>query len=127
MSDTKNCPLCGEQVLSVAVKCKHCASDISENLPEQSSQPTVKSDYSAMLLGIPAVGIFLSLFWIGNMNLFQDPGGKLMLVILAVVLGTATVAALEASKIGMTSDKKGSYTRILTLNNFKSFITCLPT
>lgn len=28
MSDTKACPYCGEQILAVAIKCKHCGSAI---------------------------------------------------------------------------------------------------
>lgn len=26
----KDCPLCGEEILAVAIKCKHCGSDIAE-------------------------------------------------------------------------------------------------
>lgn len=26
---TKACPYCGEQILAVAVKCKHCGSDLA--------------------------------------------------------------------------------------------------
>lgn len=27
--ETKACPYCGEQILAIAVKCKHCHSDLS--------------------------------------------------------------------------------------------------
>jgi len=36
MSDTKACPYCGEQVLAVAIKCKHCGSAIG---PAAASAP----------------------------------------------------------------------------------------
>jgi hypothetical protein len=44
------------------------------------------------------------------MNLLQSPGDTMALIMLATVLGTAVVAAMEASKVGMKSDrKKGTY------------------
>jgi hypothetical protein len=33
MSDTKACPYCGEQILAVAVKCKHCGSMLGGPAP----------------------------------------------------------------------------------------------
>ena len=44
------------------------------------------------------------------MNLLQSPGDTMALIMLATVLGTAMVAAMEASKLGMRSDRnKGTY------------------
>lgn len=35
----KDCPFCGEQVLSIASKCKHCKSDLTSGLSMQTQQP----------------------------------------------------------------------------------------
>ena len=35
----KDCPFCGEQVLTQAAKCKHCKSDLATGVPAQTPQP----------------------------------------------------------------------------------------
>jgi len=67
-------------------------------------------DYGTLLLAIPIVTSLLIWFWISGMNLLQSPGDTLSLLMLATILGTAYVASLEASKVGMKSDRKeGTY------------------
>lgn len=39
MAQMKDCPLCGEQILVQAVKCKHCKSDLAGVLSLQTQQP----------------------------------------------------------------------------------------
>jgi hypothetical protein len=34
-SEMKNCPFCGEQILSVAIKCKHCQTMLKEEIAEK--------------------------------------------------------------------------------------------
>ena len=64
-----------------------------------------------LLLLIPPISTFLIFFWVGNMILIQGPGSTLMGLVCATVLGTAVLAAVEASQIGMGSatdiDKRG--------------------
>jgi len=108
--EVKNCQFCGEEILAVAKKCKHCGSNLdgtSDN-DADSSKPT--TDYGMFLLAIPVVTTMLIWFWVSGMNMLQSPGDTLTLLMLVTVLGTAIVAAMEASKVGMKSDrKKGTY------------------
>ena len=45
MEDTKRCPYCGEEILSVAVKCKHCGSMLAS--PPAGTPSTVPPGTSA--------------------------------------------------------------------------------
>lgn len=66
---TKACPFCGEEILSVAVKCKHCGSDLNaKSKTSSSSQPPQKQKTSAtaqgcgcLLVIVLAVVIFSSI------------------------------------------------------------------
>jgi len=107
--ESKNCPFCGEKILTVAIKCKFCSSSLDgSNVEVEKSKPD--TDYGLFLLAIPIVTTMLIWFWVASMNLFQSPGSSLSLLMIITVIGTAIVAAMEASKVGMKSDrKKGTY------------------
>ena len=46
MSQTKACPFCGEEVLAVAVKCKHCGSAIAGQPLKDQSQLRMRPAFS---------------------------------------------------------------------------------
>lgn len=103
----KACPYCGEEILAVAKKCKHCQTDLTRPSAGRSS---VQNGHGIALLTIPIVASFLIWFWVGSMNLMQSPGSFLSLIGFGTVLSTAIIAAMEASLLGMTSDRrKGTY------------------
>lgn len=110
--ELKKCPYCGEEILKVAIKCKHCQSDLQAN-QQVRFQGRPKSDYGLVLLGIPVVSTMLIWFWVSSMNLLQSPDSSMALIMLFTVIGTAIVASMEASKFGMKSDRKdGTYSPI---------------
>ncbi|HEV7165898.1 MAG TPA: hypothetical protein VGO35_10955 [Gammaproteobacteria bacterium] len=107
---TKRCPFCAEEILEAAKKCKHCGSDLETAAATESKTDKPVADYGLFLLIIPVVSTLLIWFWVSGMNLLQSPGSTLDFIMVATVLGTAIVAAMEASKVGMKSDKKlGTY------------------
>ena len=40
---TKSCPYCGEEILAVAIKCKHCESDLESEPRESQQQAKIKT------------------------------------------------------------------------------------
>jgi hypothetical protein len=63
-----------------------------------------------VLLTIPIIGIVLLLTWVAGVALIQGPGSMTNLIVALVVISTAILAAIEASKLGMQADpKEGNY------------------
>lgn len=113
MEATKRCPFCAEEILSAAIKCKHCGSSIRQSEfagPTSASATTPKGDLGWAILALPVIGMLALWFWVGSMSLLQGPMAALQLVIVTVVGGTAVLCAIEASKLGMRSDRQaGTY------------------
>ena len=120
------CSKCGIENAEDAKFCKSCGTNLvstppslrtEKHHPEFSSVNAISSpvggaainkpaaDYEIALLAIPAISTMLVWFWVSGMNLLQSPASSLNLIMLATIFGTAIVAATEASKVGMPSDK----------------------
>lgn len=56
-----DCPYCGEEILKVAVKCKHCKSDLDENLDIENNEAP-DNDYLWGLILTPILVVIISLF-----------------------------------------------------------------
>lgn len=98
-AQTKSCPLCGEEILAVALKCKHCQSVLAEP-PAPAPRPASGDAAGVVLLLAPWVGIALLWLWVGESPLIKA-SDNLMMVGVLVVLGTAVLAAVDASALGL--------------------------
>jgi len=107
VNELKKCKFCGEEILDIAVKCKHCGSNLNE-----AKTPHVKQDngeiLGTFLLLIPFIATLLMWFWIGEMNLLQSPGSKLNFIAIGTIILTGIIAAIEANQLGFGQNKTKS-------------------
>lgn len=70
---------------------------------DEPSQQQEKGNLGAVALLVALIGGALNIFWVGSMNLLQNPGSTLMFIAVLVVCGTATLIGFEAQKLGMAT------------------------
>jgi hypothetical protein len=114
METTKACLYCGEEILAVAVKCKHCGSMLDGSIAApagvQASAAKPAPDLGSLLLAIPLLAVLLIWFWIPSIPMIQGPGSSLQLVVIATVVLTGAIAAFEARGSGVAPSRKdGTY------------------
>lgn len=99
-SKTRPCPYCGESILAVAVKCKHCGSDLTG----KTESPVERSEAIGVIaLILPICSAMVAWFWLSGMPLIHDPGSKLGMISIITVIATAILAAIEANTVGAGS------------------------
>ena len=90
----RQCPFCGEEILKIAIKCKHCGSDLIEKKECTLKQ---KGALGLIALLLPICAVFLAWFWVGNMTLFEDPASKLFGILAFIIVATSILIAVEAN------------------------------
>ncbi len=103
--ETKKCKFCGEEILNIAIKCKHCGSNLNENSKLGTKQNNGET-LGIYMLAIPFASVLLMWFWVGDMNLLQSPGSKLNFISVITVIITAIIAAVEANQMGFGQQTK---------------------
>lgn len=99
-TQTKTCPYCGEAILAVAVKCKHCGSDLTCK-----AGPTVQRSEAVGVIALilPICSAMVAWFWLSNMPLLYDPGSKLAMISIITIIITSILVAIEANTVGAGS------------------------
>ena len=80
--ETKKCPFCGEEILAVAVKCKHCGSDLTgkEKIKMDLNTGNIIALVGSVML---VLGLFLPWASLGMLSVSafeKAPDAKILLV-----------------------------------------------
>jgi hypothetical protein len=103
---TKACRYCGEEILAVAVRCKHCQADLGGpgGARAVAAGGRAGEALGTLQLLLPFGAAILIWLWVGSMNLLQDPASTLMVITVVTILATGAIAAVEASQLGIGAD-----------------------
>jgi hypothetical protein len=97
---------------------------MSEQTSTPKAAPSAKPSeaLAVLMLILPLLGVALVWLWIAPMGLLQHPQSALLIVLAAVILGSASLGAVEASQIGSGTRRAIGWFFALTL----LWIVCYP-
>ncbi len=127
---TKACPMCGETILAVAKKCKHCQTFFDESATSgtttSASQSTASSPdvMGVLLLLLPLIGgVLLFLSWYkasGEFSVmeagevFSTSYQLLISAFVVVLVGSAILVAIDAATLGYGKDERSKVVALRT-------------
>ena len=59
--ETKNCPYCGEEILAIAKKCKHCGEFLDKKLDKKKKKETIKVEGEGCFLQTLNIGCMITI------------------------------------------------------------------
>jgi len=99
----KDCPFCGEEILKVAIKCKHCGSDLSK--PVQTTTLVDQRRHNANIVAlvgaaILVIGLFLPWMSAGIISVsgFQKVQDAVILLALGAAIGILSFIGMSTKK-----------------------------
>ncbi len=129
-STTKACPMCGETILAVAKKCKHCQTIFDEpaksetNAHESQSAASSPDVMGVLLLLLPLIGgglLFLSWYKAGGefmvieaREVFTTANYLLIAAFVVVMLGSAILVGIDAAILGYGKDENNKVVALRT-------------
>lgn len=107
-TQTKRCPYCGEEILAVALKCKHCHEDVSSGRQiREAGGGNVKAKdhpnywtYTLVCILIPIVGVVLGIIGLTRSEKVERKLGEhalalsIVLMVAYWILGSVMLAML---------------------------------
>lgn len=93
MPDMKECPFCAEEILAVAVKCKHCGEYFDDELHRRRQAPSSAGTLERMLAPVEVSGMSLLSGYMGLFAMFPVIG--IIPAIIGIFAGRSGLKEIE--------------------------------